>query len=91
MIYLCSINGRELKVGQENLYDDPCQDWLDLINKKLTSPNYPEDFEPNTVCKWNLTTDKGNYISLDFEHIWVSDYDNDFKCFIAFYFMILIL
>ena len=71
--YLFSINGAELNVGQENLYDDPCQDWLDLVNKKLTSPNYPEDYDPNTICKWNLTTEKGNYISLDFERIRVSD------------------
>ena len=58
-------------VGQENLYEDPCQDWLDLINKKLTSPNYPEVYDQNTVCKWALTTNKGNYISLDFEDIFV--------------------
>ena len=64
-------------MGQENLYEDPCQDWLDLINKKLTSPNYPEVSDPNTVCKWNLTTDKGYYISLDFERIDVSEKDND--------------
>ena len=77
---LCSINGKELNVGQKNLYDDPCQDWLDLTNKKLTSPNYPEVYDPNTYCKWNLTTEKGNYISLDFEFINVSDKDNAYKC-----------
>ena len=71
--FLFSINGAELEVGQENLYEDPCQDWLDLINKKLTSPNYPDRYDPNTNCKWNLTTEKGNYISLDFENIDVSD------------------
>ena len=81
---LCSINGKELNVGQENLYDDPCQDWLDLINKKLTSPNYPDRYDSNSVCKWNLTTKKGNYISLDFERIVVSDKDNDFKCLNGF-------
>ena len=59
-------------MGQKNLYVDPCQDWLDLINKKLTSPNYPDVYDPNTVCKWNLTTNKGYYISLDFERIAVS-------------------
>ena len=74
LIYcLFSINGAEVEVGQENLYYDPCQEWLDLINKKLTSPNYPDRYEPNTVCKWNLTTEKGNYISLDFERIGVSN------------------
>ena len=59
-------------MGQENLYDDPCQDWLDLINQKLTSPNYPDKYDPNTICTWNLTTEKGYYISLDFERILVS-------------------
>ena len=75
-----SINGLELKVGQENLYEDPCQDWLDLIDKKLTSPYYPDEYDPNTFCKWNLTTDEGYYISLDFERINVSHKDNDLKC-----------
>ena len=64
-------------MGQKNLYVDPCQDWLDLINKKLTSPNYPDVYDPNTVCKWNLTTNKGYYISLDFERISVSMKDNE--------------
>ena len=50
----------------------------------MTSPNYPEFYDPNTVCKWNLTTDKGYYISLDFERIDVSDKDNDFKCLNTF-------
>ena len=79
-----SIFGAELEVGQENLYDDPCQDWLDLINKKLTSPNYPADYDPNTICKWNLTTKEGHYISLDFEHISVSDKDKDCKSLSVF-------
>ena len=71
--------------GIENVYHDPCQDWLDLINKKLTSPNYSPfgdprpNYDPRTVCQWNLTTDKGSYISLDFEEIGVSDENDDFK------------
>ena len=73
LCYFHSVHGTELEVGQANLYDDPCQDWLDLVNKKLTSPNYPDEYEQNTVCKWYLTTDKGNYISLDFNMINVSD------------------
>ena len=69
---LSSVGGKELVVGQENLYEDPCQDWLDLHENKLTSPNYPDIYEPNTVCIWKITTDKGYYISLDFERIDVS-------------------
>ena len=83
--YLFSINGAELEVGQENLYDDPCQDWLDLHENKLTSPNYPDVYEPNTVCIWKITTDKGYYISLDFEHIDVSDKRYVFKCLSVFF------
>ena len=81
IFYYCyfSKNGSESESGIENIYHDPCYDWLDLLNMKLTSPNYPNKYDPNTICKWNLTTDKGNYISLDFEHIDVSDKDNDFK------------
>ena len=79
-----SKNGSESESGIEHKYHDLCQDWMDLINMKLTSPNYPENFDPNTFCQWKLTTDKGNYISLDFERIDVSDKDNDFKCLNTF-------
>ena len=78
--YHFSKNGSESESGIEHKYHDPCQDWMDLINMKLTSPNYPENYDPNKVCKWKLKTDKGNYISLDFERIDVSDKYNDFKC-----------
>ena len=56
-------------MGQKNLYIDPCDEWLDLINMKLTSPNYPDPYDPLTDCKWNLTADSGKYITLDFERI----------------------
>ena len=31
-----SINAKEYDVGQENLYKDPCEDWLDLVQRRLT-------------------------------------------------------
>ena len=75
-LIIFSKSGSKWVGGIENTYHDPCQDWLDLIDMKLTSPNYPESYDPNTVCKWHLTTDEG-YISLDLEYIYVSDNDND--------------
>ena len=69
-----SKHGEEYVVGQEHLYEDPCDEWLDLINMKLTSPNYPDPYDPLTDCKWNLTADQGKYITLDFERIHVSTY-----------------
>ena len=68
-----SVDGSEIDTGIENIYEDPCQDWLDLVNKKLTSPNYPDVYDPNTRCTWNLSADKGYYISLDIEIIDVSN------------------
>ena len=62
--------------GIENIYYDPCQDWLDLTKNELTSPNFPKPYDSLTVCKWYLTTEKGNYISLHFKLISVSDQDN---------------
>ena len=76
-----SKSGSKWAGGIENVYHDPCQDWLDLINMNLTSPNYPNTYDPNTFCEWHLSTDKENYISLDIENIYVSDKDNDvYKC-----------
>ena len=67
-----SKNAEEYDIGQENLYKDPCDEWLDLFNMKLTSPNHPDAYDPLTDCAWNLTADQGKYISLEFESIDVS-------------------
>ena len=55
--------------GIGNVYYDPCQDWLDLINMKLTSPNYPEPFDKLEDCTWYITGPSGHYVTLDFEMI----------------------
>ena len=66
--------GQEYIVGQQHLYEDPCDEWLDLVNNKLTSPNFPMGYDPLTECKWNLTAPQGHYVTLDFEIIDVSNY-----------------
>ena len=76
MIYEFIINSKHAKeyvVGQENLYEDPCDEWLDLVNNKLTSPNFPKAYESRTECKWNVTAPQGHYVTLDFESIDVSN------------------
>ena len=71
-----SKNGSESESGIEHIYNDPCQDWMDLINMKLTSPNYPEPYNQQEHCVWNITIPKkypkGYFVSLDFEKINVS-------------------
>ena len=68
-----SKNGQEYIVGQKHLYEDPCDEWLDLVNNKLTSPNFPKAYDPLTKCSWNLTAPQGHYVILDFEIIDVSN------------------
>ena len=64
-----SKNGSESESGIEHIYHDPCQDWMDLINMKLTSPNYPEPYNPLEHCTWKITAPHGHYITLEFEII----------------------
>ena len=59
--------------GIENIYHDPCQDWLDLINMKVTSPNYPDPYDPLEHCTWTITAPPGHFVTLNFERIYVSN------------------
>ena len=67
-----SKSSSEWEGGIRNVYHDPCQDWLDLINMKLTSPNYPEQYNPMDYCTWKITGPPGHLVTLDFERIDVS-------------------
>ena len=44
---------------------------------KLTSPNYPEAYDPQTHCTWTITAPLGHYVTLDFEVIDVSKQSRD--------------
>ena len=46
---------------------------MDLVNNKLTSPNFPKPFDPLTECNWNLTAPHGHYVTLTLEIIDVSN------------------
>ena len=61
--------------GIENVYHDPCQDWMDLVNMKLTSPNYPKPYDPLEYCTWNITAPQGHFVTLNFETIDVSNFE----------------
>ena len=67
-----SKKGSRWEGGIENVYHDPCQDWLDLINMKLTSPNHPDIYDPLEHCAWTITAPLGHYVTVDFEVIDVS-------------------
>ena len=42
---------------------------------KITSPNYPNTFDPLTNCIWSITAPQGHYVTVDFEVIDVSNED----------------
>ena len=68
-----SKSGSKWLGGIENIYHDPCQDWLDLINMKLTSPNHPNPYEPLEDCEWTINAPIGYYVTMEFEIIDVSN------------------
>ena len=67
-----SKEGSRWESGIENVYHDPCQDWLDLIDMKLTSPNYPEPYDALENCTWRINAPPGHFVTLDFKRIDVS-------------------
>ena len=49
---------------------DSCQYWLDLENKKLTSPFYPKPYVSDGLgCEWLITAPEDNYIVLEFDDV----------------------
>ena len=49
---------------------DSCQYWMDLVNHKLSSPNYPQNyFDDGVGCEWLITAPEGHIISLEFDHV----------------------
>ena len=49
---------------------DSCQYWLDLENKKLTSPFYPKPYVSDGLgCEWLITAPEDNYIVLEFNDV----------------------
>ena len=52
---------------------DSCQYWLDLENKKLTSPFYPKPYVSDGLgCEWLITAPEDNYIVLEFTDFFFS-------------------
>ena len=73
ILYHFSKSGTGWAGGIENIYHDPCQDWLDLANMKLTSPNYPKAYNPLENCTWTIKAPQGHYVTVDFIVIDVSN------------------
>ena len=49
-----------------------CKSWLDMNNKTLQSPNYPNFYHTNTSCNWLITVRHGFHIEFKFHEFNVS-------------------
>ena len=74
-LYHFSKKGSGWTGGIKNIYHDPCQDWLDLANMKLTSPKYPDRYDPLVNCKWTIAAPQDQFVSLDFDTIDVRNHE----------------
>ena len=78
ILYYFSKSGSGWAGGIRNIYHDPCQDWMDLINMKLTSPNYPNPYGKLENCIWNITAPPEHFVTIDFRIIDVSKNEYNF-------------
>lgn len=47
---------------------------MDLEKKSVSSPYYPQNYFANgDVCEWLITAPEGSIISLEFDHLNVSE------------------
>ena len=55
---LCGLRNCPVTLGYHydtNCCYDLCNDWLDLENGILTSPNYPNNYPTNKECSWTIS------------------------------------
>ena len=45
---------------------EECESWLDMNKKTLKSPNYPQLYHNSRECRWLITVDHDNHITLNF-------------------------
>ena len=51
---------------------DYCAKWLDLSTGTLTSPNFPNNYDSNTVCGWHLEVQENKVITIEINSFRVS-------------------
>ena len=57
--------GFSLNIQFSPLKNEMCESCLDLEEKTLKSPNYPNSYGNNISCNWLITAQHGFYITLN--------------------------
>ena len=73
----CGLSNCPITLGYANDTNccyEHCNEWLDLDNGTLTSPNYPYNYDYHTECAWVLNALQGQIITLVFHDFEVLTY-----------------
>ena len=60
--------------NKTNCCYEHCQEWLDLENGILTSPNYPNSYPNNVECSWTITALHNQTVAIQFLDFEVNTY-----------------
>ena len=66
--------GFSASINYYPIQSNECQSWLNMNDRSLKTPDYPNLYDKNISCKWLITVRHGYYISLkflDFEVIYI--------------------
>ena len=72
--------GFSASIHYSALPSQKCEEGLDINMKTIQSPNYPDLYDNNMVCKWLISVPLGFHISLKFLHFDVRFFCNFQLC-----------
>ena len=59
-------NGFSAFIHYSPLPINECENGLDMTNKIIQSPNHPDSYNNNLICKWLISVPHGSHITLSF-------------------------
>ena len=59
-------DGFSASIHYSPLPSKECEYGLDMTNKKIQSPDYPDSYKNNLFCKWLISVPHGYHITLKF-------------------------
>ena len=61
------LSGFDASIDYLPVPSQQCELWLDMNVKMIKSPNYPNSYDNNILCKWLITVQHGFHITLIFQ------------------------
>ena len=68
--YNMEMSGFSAIIKYVKMPSNECESWLDMDKRTIKSPNYPNTYRNNMLCKWLIIVENGFYLTLEF-----SDFD----------------